>query len=582
MNTVLVRKIFHRGENRIGLFFPYDQGLIAQIKKLKEARYSQTYHCWHMPYDKKSYEKFKKSGIPYKIEQTSDRRTREAAMNPDKTPIAAPAAPPPVKEKDGGNPEAGIVSTKKRKTDVTLQGGKFIIALAYDKEAVTIIKGLKGSYWNSKERKWICKACPENAKILQHSLTVWSNPQWDEIQSFINAIPFSPSVNVINYKEDYLALDIKNAMPLIDFVKNLTHREYISREKLWVIPKDEALMHQLKAKCRAMNIRFFNHSNIPLTYSQLLVKDDWHAFQKYLVKRFPKGYAAMLNKYIDKMVLERFSKNTMSNYANYFARFLEYCDNNGIGFQDIAIDNIEQFLTGVAHRDITPRTLTVYYRALQFWYAKVVQRGKLELSGLIRPRKQSLLPKVMSSGEVRRLFTQLKNLKHQTMLYLAYANGMRNGEIIHLRRHDIHYERDEIRINKSKGAKDRVLNLSPLMKKVLLRYMEKYEPGFWMFEGQKKGYPYSASSIDTIFKRAKQKAGLNDRYRLHDLRHSFATHLLEKGTDIRIIQELLGHRDIKTTLIYTHVSNKMKKNVQSPIEDLGLNEDNPDKNEDLS
>ena len=176
----------------------------------------------------------------------------------------------------------------------------------------------------------------------------------------------------------------------------------------------------------------------------------------------------------------------------------------------------------------------------------------------------------MSSGEVNRLFEQLQNTKHRCMIYLAYANGLRNGEIIHMRKHDIHFERNEMLIHKGKGAKDRILQLSPLICKVLTSYIEEYKPDYWLFEGQQKTFPYSSSSIDAVFRRARDKAGLNKAYHLHDLRHSFATHLLEKGTDIRIIQELLGHSDIKTTLIYTHVSNNMKKNITSPIEYLGL------------
>ena len=416
---------------------------------------------------------------------------------------------------------------------------------------------------------------------MQKTYSVWEAWQWEEIKLLIEKIQLFSHLTVINYKDDKVRLKIRNSDRIVSFVKSLPHRAYIADKKLWVIPKDELIIQRLKEKCKSLGVKFNNHSNVPLTYSELLVKDDWHAFQNYLVKKYPKAYAAMLNQYMDKMVQERYSKNTMANYLNYFARFLEFCSKRGVDFAAISVGDIEQFLTEIAHRNISPRTLTVYYSSVQLWHDKVAQKGKLNIMGLERPRKQSLLPKIMSSGEIVRLFSEVKNIKHKTMLYFAYAHGLRNGEIIHLRLHDINFERNEIRVHKGKGAKDRVLFLGKLMRIELKKYIEEFKPDYWLFEGQRKGYPYSSSSIDAVFRRANIRAGLNRSYRLHDLRHSYATHLLEKGTDIRIIQELLGHKDIKTTLVYTHVSNKMKKRVGSPLDDLSLRQENdkkPDKN----
>ena len=573
-NTILVKKIFHRGAYRIGLFFRYNKELIEEVKKLPSVRYSRTWPCWYLPYGNASFEAFKNLGLPYIVEEASDRRTQETAKNLDNKPIAVPkAAPQPVKEKDGRNPDAGIVYSDKRKMDVVLQGGKFIITIPYDKDMVSFVKQLHGAFWNSKEKKWICNATKANAISLQKTYSVWDDSQWKEIQKLLDKIPLYAQVKVFNYDNDRVGLEIRNSDRIVNFVKSIPHRTYIADKKLWVIPKDELIMQRLAAKCKSLGVKFYNHSNVPLTYSELLVKGDWHAFQNYLVRKYPKAYATMLNQYMDKMVQERYSKNTMANYLNYFARFLEFCSKKGIDFAALGVGEIEQFLTEIAHRNISPRTLTVYYSSLQLWHDKVLQKGKLNIMGLERPRKQSLLPKILSSGEVVRLFSQVKNLKHKTMLYLAYAHGLRNGEIIHLRLHDINFDRNEIHVHKGKGAKDRVLFLADLMRSKLQEYIQEFKPDYWLFEGQRKGYPYSSSSIDTVFKRANLRAGLNSSYRLHDLRHSYATHLLEKGTDIRIIQELLGHKDIKTTLIYTHVSNKMKKKVSSPLDNLSLEQD---------
>lgn len=584
-NLITVKKIFHRNKDRIGLFFKYDIELVNKMNKFKEAIYSRTWRCWYLPYTKESFEAFKALNIPYTIEGTLDWRTRETALHPDKASIVTKkVTTESVKKKDGGNSEADIVFKAKQKPDVVLQGDKFIVKIPYVKKDVDFLKKLKGAFWNSKAHKWVCNATIENAELLQKHFAAWTDEQWSEVSTLVKKVPKYLSLKILNYDEENIAIELKNATIMVDFVKQLTERSYDGDKKLWIVPKDVALVHQLEDKCRALGVTFVNHSNVPQTYSGLLVKNDWKLYQKYLLKKYPSAFLPILDSYIDKLVLERYSKNTMESYVNYFAAFLRYCIEKGIDFKEIKLSHIVEYLTKTAHRDISSRTLTANYSALQFWYEKVMYLGKFNVQGLNRPRKPSLLPKIMSGGEVRRLFSKLNNLKHQTMIYLAYANGLRNGEIVHLRKHDLSFEREEIRVHKGKGAKDRILPLSTLMIRVLTKYLDEYNPKYWLFEGQNKARPYTSSSIQAVYRRARERAGLNSEYRLHDLRHAFATHLLERGTDIRIIQELLGHSDIKTTLVYTHVSNATKKNIISPIEDLGIDENgkNHDKSSNLT
>ncbi len=577
-NVIVVKKIFHRGKYRIGLFFDYDAELVSKMNAFKEATFSRTWRCWYLPYTAKSFEAFKTLNIPYIIENTSDMRTRETAKKPDKAHIVTQkVTPESVKKKDGGNSEADIVSDVKQKPDVVLQGGRFIVTMPYVKADVDFIKKLKGAFWNVDEHKWVCKATMENAEALQEYFTAWTTEQWKKIEELVGNFPKHYRLKVLNYSDEYIAVDASNAEMMVDFIKEFPGRRYDSDKKLWVISKDAALVHRLEDRCRELGISFVNHTDVPETFTQLLVKNDWRLYQKYLLKKYPPKFQPMMNSYVDKLVLERYSKNTMGSYVNYFGSFLKYCVKNDIDFKDIELENIVDYLTILAHRNISSRTLTANYSALQFWHEKVMHLGKFRVQGLNRPRKATILPKIMSAGEVRRLFEELKNLKHKTMIYLAYANGLRNGEIIHLRRHDLNFERSELRVHQGKGAKDRVLSLGPLMIQVLKKYLEVYRPKYWLFEGQYKSNPYTGSSINAVFRRARGRAGLNSGYRLHDLWHAFATYLLAHGTDIRIIQELLGHNDIKTTLVYTHVSNAMKKNITSPLEDLGL-EDTDDRN----
>lgn len=181
------------------------------------------------------------------------------------------------------------------------------------------------------------------------------------------------------------------------------------------------------------------------------------------------------------------------------------------------------------------------------------------------------MPNVFSEQEVERLFSVIANLKHQTILMLIYSAGLRIGECIRMRKADLDFDRKTVFIKAGKGKKDRVSVLSQKLKAQLLRYQEAYQPDYWLFEGQTGG-AYSARSIQAVFRRAVDKAGINPFSTVHTLRHSFATHLLERGMDLRSIQELLGHSSSETTQIYTHITRKMQNNFVSPLDFLDIEE----------
>jgi integrase/recombinase XerD len=180
-----------------------------------------------------------------------------------------------------------------------------------------------------------------------------------------------------------------------------------------------------------------------------------------------------------------------------------------------------------------------------------------------------MLPSVLSEEEVFRLLKQVDNLKHKTALSIIYSAGLRIGELINLKINDIDSARGQIRILQGKGKKDRVSLLSTNILKMLREYYKEYRPKEWLFEGQFGGQ-YSQGSIQEVFRQAKKSAGIRKRATVHTLRHSFATHLLERGTDLRYIQELLGHQSSRTTEIYTHVTEKGFKNIISPFDNLDL------------
>lgn len=201
-------------------------------------------------------------------------------------------------------------------------------------------------------------------------------------------------------------------------------------------------------------------------------------------------------------------------------------------------------------------------------FFKEVLRSRLNVESFERPRSEHKLPNVLSKEEVKLLLQSLRNTKHKTMLSLIYSCGLRRSELLHLKPEHVDSKRGVLLIKQAKGKKDRIAPLSEKTIEMLRKYYLDYKPKVWLFEGMKSGDQYSEQSLQSVLKKAVKQAGIKKPVTLHWLRHSYATHLLENGTDLRYIQEILGHKSSKTTEIYTHVSNKSIQKIKSPFDDL--------------
>ena len=201
-------------------------------------------------------------------------------------------------------------------------------------------------------------------------------------------------------------------------------------------------------------------------------------------------------------------------------------------------------------------------------YFKTCRDTKIEIDKIHRPKRAKALPNVLSKEEVKKILDAHSNLKHKAMLSMIYSCGLRRSELLNLKFSDIDSKRNIVLLKNAKGKKDRIAPLSPKILAMLRTYYKEYKPKNWLFEGQKQGEQYSEKSLQSVLKQALQKVGITKPVTLHWLRHSYATHLLESGTDLRYIQELLGHSSSKTTEIYTHVSTKNIQQIKSPFDDL--------------
>jgi integrase/recombinase XerD len=201
-------------------------------------------------------------------------------------------------------------------------------------------------------------------------------------------------------------------------------------------------------------------------------------------------------------------------------------------------------------------------------YFNTLQNIEIVIDKIHRPRREKLLPNVLSKDEIKKILEAHSNIKHKTMLSVIYSCGLRRSELINLKPADIDSKRNIIIIRQAKGKKDRIVPLSQKVLALLRTYYIGYKPVTWLFEGQRGNEPYDERSLANVLKQAVEKANIQKPVSLHWLRHSYATHLLESGTDLRYIQELLGHSSSKTTEIYTHVSTNHLQNIKSPFDDL--------------
>lgn len=272
-----------------------------------------------------------------------------------------------------------------------------------------------------------------------------------------------------------------------------------------------------------------------------------------------------LKKYIELLRLKNYSENTISVYRNWFSIFLK-------NFPDkkpsaITKEEIMELLMRYKNSKAWSATgQNQLVSSIKFFYEKVLNRT-VEMYEIPRAQKPFQLPTVFAEEEIKKIILATENLKHRTMICLAYAGGLRVSEIVNLKLKDIDSKRMVITLRQGKGKKDRQVMLSEKLLILFREYFKEYKPVVWLFEGV-KNMQYSARSVQEVIQQAKKKAGVNKKGSIHALRHSFATHLLEGGTDLLSIKALLGHNSLRTTMVYTHVSKKHLSKIQSPLDKL--------------
>ena len=342
-------------------------------------------------------------------------------------------------------------------------------------------------------------------------------------------------------------------------IKSLPDPKWSGRYNMAYIPNTKGnlgiIFHTFKGIVWINYNRFM--TNRPINTYNETIDVDWFR------KRTPvPGYRLCPEEYLLKLELKRYANSTVKTYVSFFEMFINHYREKELNSIDES--DIRTYLQKLVQRNMSNSYVNQAINAIKFYY-EVVLGMPNRYYELERPRKESKLPKVISKKEVLSIIEHTNNIKHRCVIELLYGSGLRRSELLNLKLSDVDSERMLLRIEASKGNKDRQTLLSKTALEHLRAYYREWKPKYYLFEGQKGG-KYSGESVLKIVKGAAERARIRIRVTPHVLRHSFATHLLESGVDLRQIQVLLGHGSSKTTEIYTHVATNTFETIKNPLD----------------
>ncbi len=267
----------------------------------------------------------------------------------------------------------------------------------------------------------------------------------------------------------------------------------------------------------------------------------------------------------EELRLQGYSEKTERAYVGHINRFLISSSKD---YSELKSNDIREYLLDLLNKQKGSHSyVNQAISSIKFLFEDVLHKKNV-ITNLPRTKREQRLPDVLNRNEVREIIASVNNLKHKMLLLMTYSSGLRVSEVVSLKVHDIDSERKLIHIRQGKGRKDRFTILSEYAYQEVQQYIFRFEPKAWLFPSEHSGEHISERTAQRVFEKAREIAGIKKEVSIHSLRHSFATHLLEGGTDLRFIQELLGHKSSKTTEIYTHISQRSLSKIKSPLDDL--------------
>ena len=370
---------------------------------------------------------------------------------------------------------------------------------------------------------------------------------------------------------DQIGLYFKYDTALIAHIKKLEGIRWSATNKCWYVKNQKGILNRIFTHFKG--IAWLDLDNLKKQEKQSTKKQSKRPTKPVKPqKKIPEAYSRLL-------VRRRYSPNTINTYTHFFKQFINYFPDTDL--DQLTEDHIRQFQDYlVSKRKVSISTQNQAINAIKYYFEQVLD-GERKTYHIERPRREKKLPQILSEQQILRIIEATENLKHQSIIVVMYSAGLRVGELLKLRRQDLNFDKNLIFVRDAKGKKDRTTILAESTAKMLHVYLEEYKPNYWLFEGPGRKQ-YSSTSVNALLKISAKKAGIEQRVSSHMLRHSFATHLLEQGVDLRYIQSLLGHSNSKTTEIYTHVSKRSLANIRSPLDTIFSTQSSQDEQIDTS
>jgi site-specific recombinase XerD len=563
-------KLEHAGKTYIGIRASSEEEE-GRLKTLPNYKRASSYNCGYLPYTTNDYAQLQQLNISFTISQSG---TADCSESKSEITTIDRKAESSTISVSAHTKKVTIPQVKKGIIQIEWSGKYFTVALPYQHNDVLFLKTLRRSYWHSDHKCWIVGTSIRNLEALQKHFAFWDQSTFQNLFELIG-LQEDPAIIELYKTPEFtnkVCCKIRGFRVDLSFVKQISGRVYDKEYRRWILPDHPALIANLVKFYEDKDCKVINRIATKGVDRNAATKAATGEKISFLVSKFAKKYQTTLDRYASVMLLQKYGWSTIRSYVGKFAKFMSNFEKHNL--DDLSASDANKFLTEISKRNVSESLLNVYLSAIKFYYEKVAYRSDFNLERLKRPKKGRYLPVILSEQEVDRLLRSLKNLKHIALVYLIYSGGMRLGEVLSIRLKDIMWDRNQVLVKGGKGNKDRMTLLSQTLKQVLQNYFDEYQPKYWLFEGQDRTGPYSASSVQKIIRSAAQNAGIQRKVTPHTLRHCFATHLLDRGTDVRFIQELLGHKNIQTTLIYTHVTTRSLENIVSPLDRLVIPKEN--------
>jgi len=564
---VQITKFYHRGGFQIGIYFGFDNELKQKVREIG-ARWSQTKKCWYISYSRENYELILRTFDTVDIiKDENDKPLPEPALTrheivhiADTIGALQPAMPV---EHKGADPEfAGKIVFKGS------VGKYWILEVPYKEDLSRKLLDIKGVYWNKKRKVYFIFR-HVNTKMKVEALLdaghLFPEKYYDKAE-FITGENGLIELDVYEPDKRWMVLRCPKIPFLIEEVKRWEGSRYSKVSEAYVLNATPSVFENLQELANRLNIEV--KSNLPTGYlrkSKAMNKKatQLKGMREALLMQVPVRVQVYTLALLDYLYAMNYSSSSIRNYVSAFNLFLRF--NEYQSPETLTERQIVKHLANKVEEGLSTATINMIINSLQFYFRTVLHRDVFEIK-LPRPRREEKIPVVLTIDECANIFRQVDNPKHKLLLLLGYGAGLRRSEIVGLKWVDILFDEHKIIVRQSKGNKDRVVMLPYSIVAYLEDYRKIYPADSWVFSGQYKGEALSAGTVQQVMRNAVEKAGLQKKASVHTLRHSFATHLLENGTDVRYIQQLLGHANIKTTMVYTHILPKAARKVISPLD----------------